>query len=351
MKPPLLPSLLALAVLALPLVGQNQIYVPDNMPAVGTCNAFPFNYAAFTYVSRIPASFMDPSNTYVDDVWFAPCGSGTWSAPDVQIGIGHVQNPIQNPFAFPSITGGTVAALGDFIDLTVVWDSSVQGPLSWAYTTGAWSPLGFSATGGTGFTWNQNDDVAFYVTLNNATGTSTMHRTNTEPFRLYTSGVYQSPTSASSGASGLKISFTLGAGVQAQANPYGNGCTASNGMIPTLSTMQLPITGTPAFNMDITQAPAGALTYIYLSSGSAQIPMGVGCDLLLDVPGMLLFMNVGLSPLGPVPAGMGGTATHSVAIPNDPALSGLSLYCQGAVIDPTTFLGFVSTNGLQLVFN
>jgi hypothetical protein len=322
------------------------VYIPDNMPAVGTCNAYPWGSASFTYVSRIPASFMDPANTLVDDIFFASCSSGTWSAAGVQIGLGHVPNPIANPFAFPQISGGTVMSLGGFQDLTVLWDSSIQGSFSWAHTSGAWAPLGFAAGGGTGFVWDGVNDVGFYVTMNGATGTSSMHRTGTEPFRLYVSGVYQAPSSTGSGPNGLKISFTLSPSGP-EVIPYGAGCALSSGLTPTLGTNQIPSIGNPAFLVEISMADVGATTYVFLALGAGSTPLGGGCDLLLDLPSMLHLINIGFSPFGPALANGIGVATYPAPLPFDPGLSGARIWLQGAVLD-TTPLGFAVTNGLEV---
>ena len=234
---------LVLCLTAGSLAAQSTIYVPDNVPSVGTCNVFPFGQAAFTYVGRVPASFLDPANPVIDDVGWSACAAGTWSAPDVQIGIGHVPNPLPVPFNFPSISGGAVTALGNFNDLTVVWDSSVSGGFSFPYTSGSWTDMGFAGTGGTGFTWNGVDDIGFFVTLSGATGTSSFHRSGTEPFRVYSSGVYQSPTSSGSGASGLKTRLTC---VPGGGGPFT--LTANN--TPSTGDLQLALTNIPGTTIE-----------------------------------------------------------------------------------------------------
>jgi len=204
-------TLAVVALLSLPGAAQTtQIYVPDNMPAVGTCNVFPLGTPAHTYIARIPASYMDPALRQVEEILFTPCSSNTWSAPDVQIGLGHLTpGAVPIPFTFPTISGGVATGLGNFLDMTVIWDSTLQGGFSFPYTMDQWSPMGFAGMGGTPFVWDGVNDVGFFITCQGATGTSAFHRTNTEPFRAYTSNVYQSPASVGSGANGLKMSFVL----------------------------------------------------------------------------------------------------------------------------------------------
>ncbi|MAG56677.1 MAG: hypothetical protein CMJ83_10340 [Planctomycetes bacterium] len=345
------PLILLLVICAVaPLAAQNVVYCPDNQPGVGTCNVFPWGQPNFTYMSRIPASYMDPLNPLIEDVFFAPCNSGTWSAADVQIAIGHVPNPLPTTaaFSFPTISGGIATSLGSFLDMTVLWDSSVGGSFSWPYTAGTWSPLGFGPMGGTGFIWNGIDDVGFYVTMQGATGTSSMHRTSTEPYRLYSSGVYQSPTPTGQGNSGLKISFSLQPGNLPSSSVYGTPC---NTTWPALSAPLPPGVGNAAFTFEVTTAVSGAPTFIFSAFASSPgIPLGGGCNLYLEPTSMLLFVNTGFSPFGPVNS-VGTTAVHPVPIPGVAALIGQSLYFQAAVIDATNPIGLSTSNGLCLNFN
>lgn len=193
-------------------LAQGTVFVPDNIANAGTCNAIPlsasFGSGAMTYVARIPASYMDPTQRLILDVMFAPCGSTAFSAPSLQMGLGHVPNPVPNPFTFPSFDpAGNMIAPGSFLDYQPLWNSVVQGPFNYAMTQDTWSPMGF-APGGTGFVWNGIDDVGFFITYSGATGGNSGHRTATEPFRLYASGAYQATVSSGSGAAGLKMALT-----------------------------------------------------------------------------------------------------------------------------------------------
>jgi hypothetical protein len=316
------------------------------MPAVGTCNTIPWNQTAYTYAARIPASFMDPANPMVDDIFFSSCTSNTWTAPDVQIALGHLPNPLgTSPFVFPQISGGSVTSLGSFQDLVVLWDSQVQGGFSWTYTQDTWSPLGFSAGGGTGFVWDGVRDVGFYVTMNGASGGSAMHRTGTEPIRVFTGG-YQAASVSGSSAAGAKMSFTLNPSGP-EVIPYGAGCALSSGRVPALGTNEIPSIGNAAFLVEISMASPGTTTYVFLALGAGSTPLGGGCDLLLDFPSMVQLINIGFSPFGPAVANGIGVATYPAPLPFDPGLSGARIWLQGAVLDATP-LGFAVTNGLEL---
>jgi hypothetical protein len=95
-------------------LAQSTIYVPDNMSAVGTCNAIPLDSTfatATTYVGRIPASFMGTSPVSIQDIQFAPCNTATFTAANMQIGIGHVPS-LTTSITFPTFdAGGNMIAL------------------------------------------------------------------------------------------------------------------------------------------------------------------------------------------------------------------------------------------------
>ena len=184
------------------LMAQTTIYVPDPNPQIpgGTSyNVFPWgNSTAFTYAARIPASSMDPNNTRVDDISFAPglsYAGGTWNAANALIALGHIPSTPPCPFTYPGPGGSPI---GDFLDLTIVYDTSIHPPLNWVWTPGAWSPMGLPTIGAQPFVWNGIDDVGFYVTLQSPTITAGFFRAPTgPPWRWYSSGVYQATTTSS----------------------------------------------------------------------------------------------------------------------------------------------------------
>ena len=143
---------LSLIVISSVALGQGAVYVPDNQAGVGTCNAIPLSAsfaAASTYLARVPASFMDPVNPRIDEISFAPCVVATWSAPTIQMGIGHVPNPLPIPFTNPTFDGaGNVIALGSFLDYHVLWNSVSQGAFTYVMAANTWSPMGFAAPAG-----------------------------------------------------------------------------------------------------------------------------------------------------------------------------------------------------------
>lgn len=210
----LLPSILALCATTAA-TAQTVLYIPDNNPAVGICNAIPlsasFGQGSMTYVGRIPASLLDPNNRTIRDLEFAPCLTTTFTAANMNIGIGHVPASLSLPFAFPGFdAAGNVTTLGGFLDYAPLYNSVVQGPFTYAMTLDTWSPMGLTAGPWTGFTWNGIDDIGVYITYSGGVGGATVHRTTTEPFRLFASGSFQAAASSGSGAAGAKIGLVTG---------------------------------------------------------------------------------------------------------------------------------------------
>lgn len=286
------------------LLAQTNIYVPDSDPTTGTCNAIPmsasFGSGSTTYLGRIPASWLDPTNRTIRDVEFAPCANGTFTAPNIQIGIGHVPNPVTLPFSGPQFdAAGLPISLGSFLDYTPMYNSVLQGPFTWTMTANTWSPLGLSTSSAPGFTWNGVDDIAFYITYSGATGGGSLHRTTTEPYRIYANGQYQAASVGSGGAAGAKMSLVVG--------------------WPTLC------------------GGCGGVTLGV--SGSASIGGSLTATVGNHSPG-LPFLGIGTAPFCFVNYCPGCTIGHNwlvalfgtsatVAIPNDPAYVGLQLGFQG----------------------
>lgn len=214
--------LIVLVVLAAALAAQPcavGVSVPDSDATQGTCNVFPFGQPAFTYVSRVSASYMSVANPYVEDIAFAPCFSGAFVPTDIVIALGHIPNPLPAAFTFPTFdASGVLINAGSFLDLTIIHNSyttgsvgpaSTTGPFNWPVTQDTWSPMGFSATAGTGFLWNGVDDVGFFVTHQGSTG-GAFHRA-TEP-RIYTAAFNAASCSTCNAASALKIQLLVSQG-------------------------------------------------------------------------------------------------------------------------------------------
>ncbi|HYC76786.1 MAG TPA: PKD domain-containing protein, partial [Planctomycetota bacterium] len=175
-----------------PAAAQTLIHVPDNAPPLTAGNTIPFGSAAYTYMVKIPASFLLATDTRIDEVAMMPAFTGTWTAPNILIGFGHLPTTVPCPFTFP---GPGAATIGSFLDFTVAYNSATQGPLSWPCVNNAWCPLGFAALGGTGFVWDGVHDVGFYFTYSGASGGGSIRRAPNGPNTRTYAASYQAATS------------------------------------------------------------------------------------------------------------------------------------------------------------
>jgi hypothetical protein len=282
------------------------LYVPDNLANAGTCNAIPFSpsfAAATTYVGRIPATFLGTGPITIRDFEFAPCAGGTFSAANIQMGMGHVPNPVPNPFTFPTFdAAGNVISLGSFLDYTPFWNSVIQGPFGFTMVQDTWSPMGLATSTSTGFGWNGTDDIGFYVTYNTATGGGSFHRTtapSTEPYRLYASGTYQAGTSTGSGANGLKMGLVTGWA------PLCTGC----------GNLTMAIGGSPAIG--------GSVIATMGNYGTGIPGIGLGFAPFCFAP-YCTICTIGHNWMVGI---MGSSLTMS--IPNDPSYIGMQIGIQG----------------------
>lgn len=148
----------------------------------------------------------------------------------------------------------------------------------------------------------------------------------------------------------LVISFM--APTMASAVSTGTGCGGAAPGPLTLGAVGLPSLGNPSFGLSISGGPPGGLADLFLANGLAATPLalGGGCSIYLDLPSALNLINLGVSPLGPLPLNGSGGFSLFFGIPADPALSGFSIDIQTLVLDFTVPGNFVSSNALSLVF-
>ncbi len=186
---------LLVAALAAACTAQIISYVPDNAPPLTAGNTIPFGSSnpTYTYVGKIPASFMSATHRRVEEIAFMPAFSGIWTAGTVLMGFGHLPSTMTCPFTFPGPGGATP---GMFLDFTVVYDSTVHGAVSWPLAIDTWCPIGLATAGGASFIWNGVNDVGFYITFQGASGGGAFRRSPPiPPTRTYASS-YQAATSS-----------------------------------------------------------------------------------------------------------------------------------------------------------
>lgn len=232
--------------------------------------------AGYTFAQVTPASSLNPVFRRVTELSFPPSATGSWSCNTVFMALGHLPNPIPCPFSFPSTTGSTN---GSFLDLTVIWDSAVQGPFTWPWVADSWSPMGFAAAGGTNFVWDGINDVGFFVTFQSSVVTTGGIRTGpiVPPARMYAPG-YQATVTTSTA------------------------CNTSGGLFMRLTCVPLypfNVTTTGVADVLITPVPSvavpGSTEGFTFASFATPTPLGAGWVFGLT-PDALLFSIVSIPP-------------------------------------------------------
>jgi hypothetical protein len=150
----------------------------------------------------------------------------------------------------------------------------------------------------------------------------------------------------------LLVTYTLAS--SATAVPSGNGCVVGSGGIAEPDFRLLsnipPRLGYSTFQLrTINGLPLGNTSF-YLAASIAAVPTPLpgtnGCAVFLDLVSAQTFINMGLSPIGPVPSPM-GSFVLPIPLPNDPGLLNVSISVQAASFDGISFL---ASNALTLTF-
>lgn len=123
----------------------------------------------------------------------------------------------------------------------------------------------------------------------------------------------------------------------------GTGCATGTGGVFTLAAPSVPRLGNLAFRLDLTMGPPGqlALDLVAFDISPNPVPVAPNCQFHL---GWIIAYLGG----GPFFLDGSGGATFPAPIPNDAALTGISLAIQTAALDGTVPTGFVVSNALQL---
>jgi ELWxxDGT repeat protein len=120
--------------------------------------------------------------------------------------------------------------------------------------------------------------------------------------------------------------------------PYGRGCSSQ--AVPTIGANGLPQLGNASFA--VTLADALPQSFAILVAGRDRGRNAIGGDCTIVVASTLVTLPLVFTDAG-------GRASNTVALPNAPAFTGLSLYFQWAVYDPIgpAFGSYDLTGGLQ----
>jgi hypothetical protein len=329
------------------------VYLPDANASSGLiCNMIPFSsvfgttVGAWSHLTIIPAPMLAaqgvlPGQKLVD-IQFAPCGTGIVHIPNIQVMVGHLQNPLP-----------TFSLLNGFADQTSVYDSTGSGTLSFQCVANTWSSMGI---GGGNLAWDGMSDVGVYTThsglsISSSTGWQGSFWRDATMMRHYVNA-YQATMALTSSLSGLKVGLVFVDPVSFPATriSYGQGAAGTSG-VPILDAQEAPYFGNNAFGLAVLQARPGAVAVLMISTVAVDMQIGVGSDVHL----MVDLSPTATSFLIPLPVNGFGTAFFPAPLPNYvPGLAGLTVFCQWAILgDPngqfTIYnLPLAMTDGLML---
>lgn len=133
-----------------------------------------------------------------------------------------------------------------------------------------------------------------------------------------------------------------GPGCQGLGAPYGTGLAGLGGVVPTLGAVGCPDRNTP-WSLSVAATAGGTFGLLALGDGPANLPVFGGTLLVSPITASFVFATSGAP-------GMPGVGGYNLPLLlNDPALVGVSLWFQAALLDAAAVEGFSLTNGLQVV--
>lgn len=139
----------------------------------------------------------------------------------------------------------------------------------------------------------------------------------------------------------------------ARVRPFGSACVGSYGQYPVLGAPQAPNLGSSTFSFELVGAPPSAPITLILAANTAWTPLDLS---IINVPGCFLHVDPSLVQISSATSAGGnaqraeGTASLPLPIPSDPALAGLKLQSQIAIIDFANGrpLPLTMTNALEI---
>ncbi|MCA8973401.1 MAG: hypothetical protein KDC98_01700 [Planctomycetes bacterium] len=308
--------LLAASLLGSGLCAQNY-YIPDNLAGSGTCNVIPFGSTTttssfYTCITQqiVRANELGNVPNVITGLGFAACGTGKSRFTSLQVILDHApaNTTLSSTFA-NNLTSAAVTVL----DL----NNHV-----WHTTAGNWMEIGLQDY----FVYDGTSDLVIQIIANQSLSPAGFHRSSTHP-RVYALGWTGTPpaTGTYSGTTAQKMEIGM---LTARLSTFGDGCTGSNSLQPTMV-----ISGTPQLgqtvNLDLASAPANGLAFFVLGFGNGfPLPLDLGN---FGAPGCWQYVN----PLALVPTvtDTAGGAVMPFAIPNSAAYYGTRIYAQWACVD------------------
>jgi len=332
----MIPRTLALSLLSTLAIGGTlaaqgvSIYVPDNMPGVGTNNVIPFGNTKSSatwknqkYQMLINGSYVNNKPITIRDLGFAPGSSNLHNIDHLIVRVG-LTTATTLSATFATNIAIRPATLLDVKNFT------------WYLKKDQWTRIGLQAP----YTWiptlgNLVVDIECHGSGGlGTTSTSGFHRSTTIERKYAIGWTSTPPATGNSGTSlaATKIELVVSNG---DASPFGLGCVGSNG------TPALTYTGTPTINntlvtnLSSAKANSAAVTIFGLTN--------INID-LTNAGASGCVLNSTLDFATGVQTG-NGSASVSVPIPNNTAFVGAVYYNQFFVLDPSANnLGLVGSN-------
>jgi len=287
-------------------LAQSFVHIPDNQPAAGTCNVYPFGQSNFRFQMILASSFTPSTPIKITDIAFAPCSTTTtsWTSKGFQVRMCHTT--LQN------FRGANDKCFDT--NLCPCPTELYNGSLQWPVSSNNWSPMGMTSSFGHD---GQRNILIDIVALSNSAGFG-CHRGNVIP-RLWNFSNPPSPCGSTDGGTvegGLKIRLT-----------YSPSCvllapdTASLGAAIPIQLVGAPVARLFQIAASLSQGPP-------LQVQNCRISLGLDNVLIYSVLfGAPIFNNyAGL--VGPT-----GAATGKFVPPRIPALIGVCVYHAAIVID------------------
>ena len=284
----------------------DEIYVPANTPGTGSRNSWPFNiYPEWRYQLIIDASDLGNQSFTINEIAFATSGTGTFTATQYEISMGHSTVATSATFATNNPNPTTVL--------------SAMSGYTWNTTDKTWSPVGLTGN----FNYNGVDRLCIDIRIlggarTGFSGTCYYDSGYTDRVYDHNTGAWNATTGSLGVNSGLKIRLTVASGAQL--------ILSGTGQIGT--TVDLNLVAPP---------DAGKPYQMGTALGNGPLPIGTR-QIGLSLDGLLMISINGLLPtVFQNYAGLldtAGKATAKIVIPNEVALKGINLYNAYVTLDP-----------------
>lgn len=184
--------------------------IPDNLPAMGACNALPFGLPASSFSkfqTRCTAADLGAAPNLVTGLGFSSCATGRVSFGQIEIVLDHI--PASQPLSTTFASNLTPAAV------TVLNATNY----TWNVVADAWNEVGLQSS----FAYNGVDDVVVQITVSNSTSMPPgFHRGTRE--RIWWLGAGAPPAVGLSdfGAAKIEVSMRM-----ARTSSHGDACSSS----------------------------------------------------------------------------------------------------------------------------